>query len=127
VKYTVLLLLFTSNVFAADIPHIPVNDSKADDAVNKAVQAAAIQTGIKSNVDSIEGFVVGKVNHAVATFIDDNMPFSYKDAAITAGVIYAVGIRHEVTKSFQNPIVPTVTNSVTISPTTINLTTRIPF
>lgn len=97
------------------------------DAAFKAQQAFFIQTGFTATYNKLNGYISGKATNAVNNFVDDNLPISSKTLAFAVGTVYAVGIKKQVSKSFKNPIWPSVTHDVTVSPTEGSFGINIPF
>jgi hypothetical protein len=88
---------------------------KYHDAAFKAQEAFLIQTGISPMYNKVNGYVTDKATKQASSAIDDNMPFSSKQAMVVVGAIYTVGIKKHVTRTFRNPIFPSVTNTVDVS------------
>ena len=89
-------------------------DPKYADAANKAQQAFLTQTGILTQYNQLNGYIVGNATHQVSTTIDSNTPFSSKGLFFVMGTAYEVGVKKQVSKSFNNPFIPGMTNSISV-------------
>lgn len=106
---------------------MPVGDSRYDEAVNKAIQATAIQSGFKGIVDNAESMANAIATRHVERAIANYTPWTPQQVYFAGGMIYAVAVKREVVKSFRNPLLPSVTNTISISQNAISLNWRIPF
>lgn len=124
---SIAIICVPKDATGVDIPHMPVSDVRYDEAVNKAIQAVAIQSGVKGFADKAESMANAEATKHVERAIASYTPFTPQQVYTTGGIIYAAAVKHEVTKSFRNPLVPSVTNTISLSPNAISLIWRIPF
>ena len=96
------------------IPDIPVPDARYQQAVNKAVQAASMQSGFQGDLNKATEITMNKAT-AVATNVIGYTPFKPQHVFFAAGITYAALVKKEVTKSFRNPVLPNVTNTISVS------------
>lgn len=121
------IMLAPKNAASVEVPHVTVGDSRYDEAFNKAIQATAIQTGVKGTVDSMESMANAFATKHVERAIANYTPWTPQQVFFTGGMIYAVAVKREVVKSFRNPLLPSVTNTISLSMNAISLNWRIPF
>jgi hypothetical protein len=110
-----------------EVPHVPIGDSRYDEAINRAILATAIQSGFKGVVDNAESMANAIATKHVERAIANYTPWTPHQVFFASGMIYAIAVKHEVVKSFRNPLLPSVTNTISISQNAISLNWRIPF
>lgn len=133
-KYSTLLILFlTSPVFAQEfipgmnLPPIPVPDAKYQEAVNKAVQAAYVQTGTAAQVSFVTKAAGDKATSGANATVFKSTPFKAEQIVFIGGITYAALVKKQVTKSFRNPLFRNVTNTISVTPNSAFMSWRIPF
>lgn len=127
------LLLFPANAFCQEfqIPgisdvNIPFEDARYQQAINKAVQATAAQTGITANINLFTSKTAEIATQKATYVIGRYTPFKASQVFFVAGVSYAAIVRKQVTKSFRNPMFENVTNTISLSKNRAMLEWRIP-
>lgn len=133
-KYlTLATLLIANSVFAQEfipgmnLPPIPMSDAKYQEAVNKAVQAAYVQTGAASNISFVTKKAGDQALITTNATIFKNTPFKAEQVVFVGGVAYAAIVKKQVTKSFRNPLFRNVTNTISLTPNSAFMQWRIPF
>lgn len=111
-----IALLMLSTTAHADGVNMPaVQAGKYSEAVNKALKAAAVQTGVQGDLDLIVGAGQKQATKAGEQVIATVTPFNPKTVYAVVGTGYALGVKKEFKKSFKNPLFPSITNTIVYS------------
>ena len=96
----------------------------------KAQEAFFIQTGVSQDVDKIKAYLSLKVKDTsdkVSQAIDTNTPLNSKHVFFVAGTSYALVVKKSVSRSFRNPLVKDITNTISWSKDRCQLSFQLPF
>jgi len=134
-----LTLLFSPLCSYADgIPSLNPNDVPVffgilgqrpmyHDAAFKAQEAMFAQTGFTSNYNKLTNYLSDSATKKASSTIDDNTPLSSRVLFGSIGAAYTVGVKKHVSRTFKNPIFPSVTNTVDITPQSQSIGFKISF
>lgn len=127
----IALMLLSFNCHAGGVevglPKFKGGDAKENEALNKAAEAAMIQTGGDVIVKKMVGEVISKGKTVADTVINDYTPFTQKQVYFVAGTAYTVLVKKQMTKSYNNPIIPGVRDAITIGNKSIKYTWTVSF
>jgi hypothetical protein len=114
-KMLIALMMFSSYAYAEGVNLPSVEAGQYSEAVNKALKAASIQSGLQNNMDVAAGLASKKATETGNTVITTVTPFNPRDVYFVLGTGYALGVKKEFRKSFKNPLFPNVTNTLEYS------------
>lgn len=115
-------------------PIIWSNDPRFTEATKNLQKALLRQLGITQAYEKVNNYVSKEANYygqavqdEVADDIDTYTPLHSEDVFSFIGVVYVVGVKHHVTKSFKDPWWPKITHSIDLSTTCASTGVQIPF
>jgi hypothetical protein len=114
-RILIALIFMSSTAYAEGINMPPVKAGQYSEAVNKAIKAASIQSGLQAELDKAVGIANKKATETGNTVITTVTPFNPRDVYFVLGTGYALGVKKEFKKSFKNPLFPNITNTIEYS------------
>ena len=114
-RVLIALALFPLSALADGVALPSVDAGMYTNALNQAIKAASIQSGAQANMDHVVDVATKKATETGSKVISDTTPLNPKDVFAVVGTYYALGIKHQIKKSFKNPLFPHVTNTVEYS------------
>lgn len=103
------------------------SDPKYKAAADKAQEAFLLQSGISKTVDSTKDAATKKAMDSAGKTIDEETPLKSKEVFFVAGASYEVFIKKQVTQKFKNPMIPAMTNTISVGPGKGSLGLLLPF
>lgn len=111
-KVLIALMFLARSALADGVPLPAVQAGEYSDAINKALKAAAIQSGVQQDLDIVAGVASREATIQGNKAITAVTPFQPKTVYMVLGTGYALGVKREFKKSFKNPLFPNVTNTL---------------
>ena len=111
-KVLIALMFMSYSAYAADVTLPSVQAGEYSEAINKAIKAAAIQSGVQQDLNMVVGVATKEATHQGEVVVETVTPFKAKQVFTVLGTGYAIGVKREFKKSFKNPLFPNVTNTL---------------
>jgi hypothetical protein len=96
------------------IPPIAMGDARYNTAVNQAIKAASIQSGLTKDIDMFTGFFTKQADKYSNYVLDTYSPVSKNKLFFVGGMAYTLGVAHQIKQTFV--VIPGVTNTVLLAP-----------
>lgn len=121
----IFLMLFATNAKASEFKLVPSISSgtKYDNALNKATEAAMIQSGAKHMLDQI----TSKAKTVSDSVIENGTPFTAKQVYFVAGTAYTLGVKKQFSSSYSDPFLSGVTNTISVGQKSVGYTWSVSF